>query len=424
MRLSPSGRVLPAALCALLLPTSPAQEPRPSEAKDANTIAVQAKLVIVPAVIHDKKGLVTNLTQSDFAITIDGKPQTVRYFDRDTDVPLTVGLLVDVSRSQTSVIDDEQKASQKFLDTFLMPASGNRPADKAFILQFAHSAELLQDVTDSHPLLAAGLKEIGTQAPGSPDDEDKSTTASNNGGNGNNNPNSNGGNQPNNNGGYGNGGGYGGYGRRGGNPNSGNNGGGGSTPSNRPSSGTVLYDSLFLSSNDVLSKQTGRRALIVLTDGVDRHSKEGLKGAIEAAQRADTVVFAIYYKGQDHNNFGPMRRGYDGGYDPYGRYPPTTGGSTDPGTYRDPDGKKILQKICSETGGEMFELKGKGAIDAIYKEIGDQLRAQYRLGFTPGFEAAGAGYHPIQLTLTNPANKKLEVQTREGYYAGPPVAQP
>ena len=397
-----------------------AQDAKPSDAKDANTISVQAKLVVVPAVVHDKKGLVTNLSQSDFAITVDGKPQRIRYFDRDTDVPLTVGLLVDVSRSQTAVIDDEQKASQKFLESFLMPASGSRPADKAFILQFAHSAELLQDVTDSRPLLAAGLKEIGTQAPGSTEDDTTTTTASGNGNNGSNNPNSNGGNQPNNNGGYGNGG-YGGYGRHGGYPGGGND-GGGSNSSNRPSSGTVLYDSIYLSSNDVLSKQTGRRALIVLTDGVDRHSKEGLTEAIEAAQRSDAVVYAIYYKGQDHDNFGPpMHRGY-GGYDPYGRYPPTTGGSTDPGTYRDPDGRKILQRICNETGGEMFELKGKGAIDAIYKEIGDQLRAQYRLGFTPGFEAASAGYHPIQLTLTNPADKKFEVQTRDGYYTGPPKA--
>ncbi len=418
MQLPLSGRVIPAAFCALLLPASLAQEARPSDAKDANTISVQAKLVVVPAVVHDKKGLVTNLTQNDFAITVDGKPQTVRYFDRDTDVPLTVGLLVDVSRSQTSVIDDEQKASQKFLDSFLLPGSGARPADKAFILQFGHSAELLQDVTDSHPLLAAGLKEIGTQAPGSTNDDNNTANAGNSN-SGNNVPNANGGNQPNNNGGYGNGG-YGGYGRHGGNPNGSNN-GGGSNASNRPIGGTVLYDSLYLSSNDVLSKQTGRRALVLLTDGVDRHSKEGLTEAIEAAQRADTVVFAIYYKGQDHNDFGPMRRGY-GGYDPYGRYPPTTGGSTDPGTYRDPDGRKILQRICNETGGEMFELKGKGSIDEIYKEIGDQLRAQYRLGFTPGLEAASAGYHPIQLTLTNPASKKFEVQTRDGYYTGPPKA--
>ena len=411
MRPALFGRISAAALFSALIPFCSAQNGRPASAQpapstadaSANRINVQANLVVVPAVVYDKKGLVTTLGQSDFAITVDGKPQTIRYFDRDTDVPLTVGLLVDVSRSQATVLEDEQKASQKFLDTFLKPAAANRPADKAFVLQFGHSAELLQDVTDSHPLLAAGLKEIGTQAPGTADD-DASTQASKDDSNsgGNTNPN--------------NGGGRGGYGRRSGYPGGGN---GGQSGGSQARGGTVLYDSLFLASEDVLGKQKGRRALVVLTDGVDRHSKESLVEAIEAAQRADTVVYAIYYKGQEHYDSFPQRRSY-GGYDPYGRYPPTTGGSTDPGTYRDPDGRKILQRICSETGGRLYELKGKGSVDEIYGQIGDELRAQYRLGFTPSYEAASAGYHPIQLTLTNPAGKKLEIQTRDGYYTGAP----
>ena len=416
-----SSRVPAAVLCAAFVPFCHAQEVKPVSAdKTASTISVDAKLVVVPAVVYDKKGLVTTLTQNDFAITVDGKPQAVRYFDRDTDVPLTVGLLVDTSRSQVNVLDDEQKASQKFLDTFLQQAGANRPADRAFILQFAHSAELLQDVTDSRPLLAAGLKEIGTQAPGSTDEDTTAQSSTN----GNNNPNNGGtnnpNNNPNNNGGYGNGG----YGRHGGYPGGGgNNGGGGYGHGDQARSGTVLYDSIFLSSNEVLSRQKGRRALIVLTDGVDRHSKESLTEAIEAAQRADTVVYAIYYKGRDDGGNWQPHHGGMGGYDPYGRYPPTTGGSTDPGTYRDPDGKKILTRICAETGGRMFEVKGKGSVDEIYKQIGDELRAQYRLGFTPGPEAASAGYHPIQLALTNPADKKFEVQTRDGYYTGEPKAR-
>ncbi len=376
---------------------------------------MQANLVVVPAVVFDKKGLVTTLKQGDFAITVDGKPQTIRYFDRDTDVPLTVGLLVDVSRSQTSVLEAEQKASQTFLDSFLKPAAPNRPADKAFILQFAHTAELLQDVTDSRPLLAAGLKEIGTQAPGAPE-EDASTQTPDPGAN----PNAGGNNNP------GNGGGNGGYGRRGGS-NGGNTGG---DRNSGARGGTVLYDSLFLAADDVLKKQKGRRALIVLTDGVDRHSKESLIESIEAAQRADTIVYAVYYKGRDDRGFndrdsygGPGGYGNRGGYgNPggYGRpgYPGSGGNPGSDGTYADPDGKKILQRICTETGGRLYEVKGKGSVDDIYKGIGDELRAQYRLGFTPSYEAAGKGYHPLQLTLTNPDSKKLEIQTRSGYYTG------
>ncbi len=420
MRISRSRAVLTAALFASSPAFCPGQDAKPSlsvrpAAPDTGTqtISVQANLVVVPAVVYDKKGFVTTLGQNDFALSVDNKPQTIRYFDRDTDLPLTVGLLVDTSRSQTSVLDEEQKASQTFLDTFLHPSAPNRPADKAFVLQFAHSAELLQDVTDSHPLLAAGIKEIGTQAPGSPD-EDKDTTQT--AGNGNN---------PNNGGstGSGNNGGYNPYGRRGGYP-GGGSGGGGNGRGDHASGGTVLYDSLFLASGDIMSKQKGRRALIVLTDGVDRHSKESLTEAIEAAQRADNVVYAIYYKGHDESRgFGPRPGGGGyGGYDPYGRYPPTTGGSTDPGTYRDPDGKKILDRICRETGGRMFQVKGKGSIDDIYKRIGDELRAQYRLGFTPTAEASSMGYHPIQLTLTGADNKKLDIQTRDGYYTGTAAA--
>lgn len=367
----------------------------------ANTLSVQNNLVIVPAVVYDKKGLVKDLTKDSFGISVDGKPQTVRYFDRETDVPLTVGLLVDVSRSQTSVLDDEERASQSFLESMLAPASGPRPADKAFVLQFGRTAELLQDVTASRPMLQAGLKEIGTQAPGASDDD--STQTGNNGGNGNGGT----GGSP----GYGRGG-YGGRGSNGGN--------GGGSDSHR-SGGTVLYDALFLASNDVMGKQSGRRALIVLTDGVDRHSKESLTEAIESAQRANAVVYAIYYKGQEERSgFPDNRRGGYGSRWPGGGggYPGNGGRPGSDGTYAQPDGKKILERICGETGGQVFEVKGKGSVEKIYGQIGEELRAQYRLGFTPGEDAASPGYHKIQLTLTSPEAKKDEIQTRDGYYAG------
>ncbi len=371
----------------------------------ATTLSVQANLVVLPAVVYDKHVLNTALTKSDFALAVNGKPQTIRYFDRDTDVPLTVGLLVDVSQSMAGQFDEEQKGSQSFLDSMLKPAAGTRPADRAFVLQFAHTAELLQDVTASRPLLAAGLKEIGSQAPGAADDDaeakedsaNTNTNSTNNGGNGNGR------------------GGNGGYGRNGGNP-------AGAGPSHSRG-GAVLYDALFLSSNDVLGKQTGRRALVVLTDGVDRHSKESLTEAIEAAQRANVVVYAIYLKGETHRDFNPVQnRGGYGGYNRYpggGNYPGSGGRPGSDGTYAEPDGKKIMARICGETGGRMFEVKGKGAVETIYTQIGDELRAQYQLGFTPTEDAATTGYHKIDLTLTGSAAKKEEVQTREGYYTGP-----
>ncbi len=420
----------------LLLLVASAQETKPDtkphtkldaqpDAKPAptSTISVQAKLVIVPAIVSDKHGLVTDLTRESFSLSVDGKPQTVRYFDHDTDVPLTVGLLVDVSGSMTDNLDEEQKASRSFLESFLAPASGTRPADKAFVMQFARTAELLQDVTDSHPLLAAGLKEIGTESPGATDGDTQTGNGNGNSGNGNNGGNNNGGNPGGGNNGSNNGGyGRGGYGGRGGGNNGGSN--NGNSGGDRPRGGTVLYDALFLSANDVQAKQTGRRALVVLTDGEDRHSQESLTEAIESVQRADTVVYGIYYKGQEHHDFNPGG-GHRGGYGGYGGYPggggnyPGSGGRPgSDGTYARVDGKKILERICGETGGRVFEVKGKGSIEAIYKQIGEELRAQYRLGFTPDAEAAGAGYHHIQLTLDTPNAKKDDIQTRDGYYTG------
>ena len=372
----------------------------------ATTLSVQANLVVLPAVVYDKHALNTALTKNDFALAVNGKPQTIRYFDHDTDVPLTVGLLVDVSQSMAGQFDEEQKGSQSFLDSMLKPAAGTRPADRAFVLQFAHTAELLQDVTASRPLLAAGLKEIGSQAPGAADDD---AEAKDDSANRNTSPTSNGGN---------------------GNTRNGNGRNGGNSAGTGPShsrGGAVLYDALFLSSNDVLGKQTGRRALVVLTDGVDRHSKESLTEAIEAAQRANVVVYAIYLKGETHRDFNPVQnRGGYGGYNRYpggGNYPGSGGRPGSDGTYAEPDGKKIMARICGETGGRMFEVKGKGAVETIYTQIGDELRAQYRLGFTPTEDAATAGYHKIDLTLTGSVAKKEEVQTREGYYTGPPPSR-
>src|SRR5229473_5137750 len=142
----------------LVLPVFAQQTPNPSPAPATSTIAVDARLVNLPVVVRDKKGaLIQNLTKDDFVLQVDGKPQTIRYFDKDTNLPLTLGLLVDTSLSQRDVIDEERTASSIFLDQML-----TTPKDKAFIMQFAAETELLQDLTSSRPLLQAALKEIDT----------------------------------------------------------------------------------------------------------------------------------------------------------------------------------------------------------------------------------------------------------------------
>ena len=201
----------------------------------AGTVAVTANLVVMPAVVRDKKGaLVNDLKKENFSLEVDGQPQAIRYFDHDTDVPLTLGLLVDVSLSQRNELDSEKSASQSFLDTMLMPAAGNRGADKAFVVQFAKQVELLQDATDAKPRLQRALRELGTSSPSFHNVENTSGPTQDSEGR---------------------------YIRRG---------------------GTALYDAIYLSGDEVMSKQAGkRRALVVLTDGIDRGSKESLTDAIE-----------------------------------------------------------------------------------------------------------------------------------------------
>src|SRR5271168_4028807 len=146
----------------LLAPTLPAQQkpvtPEQTPSSTAPTIAVDARLVNLPVVVRDKKGaLIQNLTKDDFTLQVDSHPQTIRYFDKDTNLPLTLGLLVDTSLSQRKVIDEERDASNIFLDQML-----TTPKDQAFVLQFARQVELLQDLTNSRPKLQAALKELDT----------------------------------------------------------------------------------------------------------------------------------------------------------------------------------------------------------------------------------------------------------------------
>ena len=169
----------------------------------------------------------------------------------------------------------------------------------------------------------------------------------------------------------------------------------------------MLYDAIFLASDSLMQKQHGRKALVVLTDGEDRGSLETLARAIAAAQRAETVVYAIHFKGEQHG-YG----GHGGGFGRRGGFP----GSDQRGGENHPDGKKILEQITGETGGRVFELSGKQTFATIYTQIAEELRSQYRLGYTPDTATAAAGFHRVDLTL--PKDKKLIVQTRDGYYSG------
>ncbi|MGA7852111.1 MAG: VWA domain-containing protein [Candidatus Acidiferrales bacterium] len=324
-------------------------------------IASEVKMVKMLATVRDKKGqLINNLTKDDFAVEQDGHAQTITYFAQESNQPLTLGLLVDTSMSQRRVLDQEKNASHTFIEQVLRDDK-----DKAFVIHFDYEVELLQDLTSSRQKLEASLDQLGapefSQTRGSDPDAD--------------------------------GGGRGSYGHHGG--------------------GTLLYDAVYLASHDLMQKQQGRKALIVLTDGVDRGSKESLQDAIDTAQRADTLVYSILFADKEgYDNGG----GYGGPHMGHGGM--GGGGMGGGGRHRypeesRPDGKKVLQQLSKETGGRFFEMTKKQSVGDIYDAINEELRNQYGIGYVPDKADATPGYHKIQLTAKP---KDLIVQTRAGYY--------
>jgi VWFA-related protein len=381
-------------------PSQPVPQPPLSQGPP---ITSDTKMVTMLAAVRDKHGnFVRDLKKQDFTVTQDAHPQTITYFAQDPNIALTVGLLVDTSMSQRRVLDQERGASGEFLDKMFdaqdaaatvatktasaatdspsstaksgSPAAAPLPRDQAFIVRFDFEVELEQDITANREKLENALRRMDTPefSRGSGSDPD----------------------DPNNQGGQNGQGGQQGNHRRGGH-----------------GAGTLLYDAIYLSSEDIMHKQQGRKALVLLTDGDDRGSKESLENAIEAAQRSDTLVYSILFRDPD----GPGNGGYGGGYG--GGRGGGMGGGGHHGGYPQqesrPDGKKVLERISRETGGRFFEVTKKQSIDDIYAAINDELRSQYSIGYKPEPADSGPGYHKIQLAADR---KDLSVQTREGYY--------
>jgi VWFA-related protein len=344
-------------------PSAPgAATPSAGATPAAPPITTTVKLVTLYATVRDKKGkLVSNLDKSNFTVEEDGRPQTIQYFARDPDVPLLLGLLVDTSLSQRHVIGAERTASSAFIDHML-----RADKDKAFLIHFDREVELLEDLTNSRDKLRAALNDLQTA-----DRDDSGGGSGGRGGSG--------------------GGGRGGYGSHRG--------------------GTQLYDAIYLAANEIMKKQQGRKAVVVLSDGVDRGSKVSLPEAVEAAQRADTLVYSILFTDPDAPRPGSYSssNGSPGGWGGgrrggQGRYPQQE---------QRPDGKKILERISKETGGRLFQVNKKDSVDDIYTELEQELRTQYSLAYTPD-KSTGTTYHMLKVTTNQ---KDDTVQSRDGYYS-------
>jgi VWFA-related protein len=364
-------------LAAVAAPQQPATD------QPAATLKIQANEVVLPVTVRDKHGaLVSSLKVSDFTLTEDGRPQTIRSFTRESNLPFHLGLLVDTSRSVSGAMENERKAAGKFVDQMLPADAKAAEKDEAFLIHFDHEVELLQDFTNARDKLHRELEDMGPtraensgQGPETSGDDRESSQSR----------------------------------RRG---------------------GTQLYDAIYLASHDMMETKDGRKALIVFSDGADRGSKETLNDAVDAADHANVAVYTIYFKGEQENNGfgngypGGRRGGMGGGGYPGGGggYPGGGGGYPGGGRRGGPDttaangidGKKIMEKIASRTGGRYFEAKKKDNLEEIYGQIADELRGQYLLTYTPDKVDTDGGFHKVALK----ANKDdLQVVTREGYFA-------
>jgi VWFA-related protein len=225
--------VASAVLAAVAIDSAVAQQ-QPAAQEDS-IIRVDVDLVNIFFSVRNKQGaFVKDLAKEDFTVFEDGKEQEVRAFSRETNLPLTIGLLVDVSKSQETLIEAEKRAASEFFRKVL------RPKDLAFLISFGSQAELLQDLTGSPRLLEQGLDQLRL-----------STSV--------------GGLHP------------------------------GPVPTANKPKGTILYDTVYMAAKDVLAREVGRKVIVLITDGMDFGSHYDLKDAIAAAHKSDAIIYSIYY---------------------------------------------------------------------------------------------------------------------------------
>jgi len=255
-RLLLSFLFVPGALLAQDLPklSSPDQDQsQPSEDQPISSVKVNVNVVQLFFNVKDKKGgLIPNLTKNDFQVSEDGKPQTIKYFAAESNLPLTLGILIDASGSQQRVLDMEKEVGGDFLSQIL------REKDLAFVISFDVNVDLLQDFTSSVHSLKTALNSAKINTGGGA------------------------GTIP----GL----------------------GGGPVPSSTIPRGTLLYDAIYLAAHDELAQQVGRKAMIILTDGEDQGSQLKIQDAVEAAQKSDSIVYVLLCADRGFYGFG----GYSG----------------------------------------------------------------------------------------------------------------
>jgi VWFA-related protein len=295
--------------------------PPPPDENTAATLNINVNLVNIYFSARDKDHFVTNLVKSDCVVAEDKVPQTVKNFTQEKNLPLTIGILLDTSGSQQNVLPLEKESTATFLRDVLTPK------DEAFLISFDINVDLLADYTNRASEISRALNKASIN-----------TGAT--------------------------------Y---------------GSVTGNDPPRGTLLFDAVYLAAHDKLSMESGRKVLILMTDGGDQGSRETLKTATEAAQKSNAIIYVILIA--DRQFYSSQGVIYSGDSD--------------------------MQRLASDTGGRVINVgnNGKRLEDAL-NQIQDELRTQYLLSYTPTNNKADGTFRKVYLNCG-----KLNIQTRNGYYA-------
>ncbi len=320
-------------------PDAPPVSTAPAAPEDDQSVAtfkLQVNLVDLYFTVKDKSGnLVPHMTEGDCSVQEDNVPQTLKHFAAETNQPLTLGILLDTSGSQYRVLPLEQQAGSEFLSRVL------KAKDQAFLLSFDVNVDLLQDFTNSAHMLEHAMNKAQINTAG---------------GNG-----------------------------AGGIPGA----GGGTVPTIGTPKGTLLYDAVYLAANQKLNQETGRKAMIILTDGDDQGSTTKLNDAIATAQRSNAIIYVILIA--DTGFYGNFGLGYSG--------------------------YSAAKKMADETGGRLINVGNNGKkLEAAFQQIEDELRTQYVASYTPTNAKQDGTYRHVAVTC----GKDMKVQVRKGYYAPVP----
>ena len=291
---------------------------------DTETLKVTVNLVNLYMSVRDKNGYITNLHKDDCSIQEEKEPQKIKNFTQEKNLPLTIGILLDTSGSQQNVLPLEQGAGAEFLKDVITPK------DEAFLISFDINVDLLADYTNSPRELQRAMNkaQINTGA------------------------------------------------------------GTGSVTGNGNPRGTLLFDAVYLAAHDKLHQEAGRKILVLLTDGGDQGSQETLKTSIEAAQKANAIVYVILI----------ADRGFYGGF----------------GINLADTGAAAMDRLAKDTGGRVINVGNNGKkLQDAFNQIQDELRTQYLASYTPLNLKADGTFRNLNITC----QEGQKIQARKGYYA-------